>query len=331
MGVSGFIRCYGNMELGIGHVVRSMILYRFLRKGGIEVRCLVYPHEIDELKEILGQNKIDVVSVAEPITPRGDFLIYDMPFIEHQFINAFRENNPDSKILALDFFDYGNERIDVVLNLFNHGDSGAMVNNRHTRFISGHHIALLREGFYKHRDEQRKLSKHIKSILVTFGGADPRGNTAKFLSRISVFDSEKLVVVCGPMFVEKDRIKRLAEHSRVKVQVVGPVDDIEKLMIGSDLVVCSGGTTMLEAMFLGCPVIVVPQTELEQRFAEDTAAKGGCIVADFEAEGDFEAKVEAVRSYGLRRTLSHGAMRLVKAEGAKIVVEEIRRHFYESS
>jgi len=307
-----------------------MALCAFLKKKGFTISYLAYPEEINEIKDILEKSGVDIVPIEKAEMPTADFLIYDKPFIEREFLEDFKHKNPGSKILALDFFDYNNENVDVVVNLFNHGNPSTIQDNRHTKFICGYHVALLREGFYRVRDENRTLSQDIRKVLITFGSSDPEGHTIRVLSNISVFKDMKLIIICGSRFPHQKEIRKLLKNNQESAEIICSVEDIENWMAETDLVICGGGTTMLEAMFLGCPVLVVPQTDAEEKFARATAARGACLVTDFSLKGDFAEKIGRMKSYTLRRKLSQNAMNLVDGRGKEIIANEICEQLYES-
>ena len=252
-----------------------------------------------------------------------DFLVYDMPFIEHDLLTRLKTTNPNGKIIALDFADYRFEQVDHVFNLFNHGDFSAAGDNKHTKFDSGFHFAIIREEFFPYRLDGVLISEQIESLLITFGGSDPSGNTIAALKALSALQGGRITVVKGPLFQHEQQLSELAQQSGLDIEVMGSVKDIGRLMTEASVVICGGGTTMLESLFLGRPTIVMPQTPSELVFASQAASRNACLVVNPQDGGDLVAALTAIESKKDRNRVSRNAMALVDGEGVDLIIGDI--------
>ena len=318
-------RCYGDQRYGLGHVFRSMTLCRALRQHGLAPSCVLAEEEMEDVPAICAANGVPVLPLSVDPPLRFDFLIYDMPFIEHEILTLLKAANPNGRIIALDFDDYEYENVDHVFNLYNHGDFSLAESNTRTKFESGFHLAIIREGFFPYRLNGVKIAELFESVLVSFGGSDPSGNTLKALDALRAFPAKKVVILRGPLFRNEEQLIKIAQESGLAVDIAGPVDDIERWMAEADVVICGGGTTMLEALFLGRPTIVLPQSASEQIFAGEAVSKDACLLADSAVEGDLAEKIAFLDQRTNRKRLSRNAMELVDGQGVDVILADIIR------
>ena len=95
-------------------------------------------------------------------------------------------------------------------------------------------------------------------VLVTFGGSDPVGATARTLRLLPVDRPLELVVVAGPGFrddVELRVAAAIAETNGHVVDIRRAPDDPGALFVSADAAICSAGGTLGELAFLGCPAL----------------------------------------------------------------------------
>lgn len=317
----GYIRCFGDSKTGMGHVFRSLTVLDRIKQAGSDANILLYENEAAEIRDILIRNHAEIELIEKGAElPRGDFLLYDMPYPSKTFISEFKKRNIESLIVALDYSDSSDENVDLVFNLFDHNRMlpGRDL-NRHTVFLSGFEYGIIRKDFYRHRGNDRNISERLENILITFGGSDPNNNTFKTLSCKSVSSRKNVAVVIGPRFSIRERISEHIAGFGKNIRFFGPIGNIQDFMSAADLVICGGGTTMLEAMYLGCPVLVVPQTEDEWIFSSFAADKEACCSICFGKDDEINDKIAMLESRGIRIKLSDNAKRLVPGNGAEII------------
>lgn len=312
---TGFIRSYGSSKYGMGHLFRSLAVANFLKGKGITVKFLLNAAENGELKDFFKDKQFEIVETDGVIFPETNFLLYDMPFPNHEFISKFRKINPKAQITALDYSDSGDQNITTIINLFDHQRMlVGREKNKKTKFLNGPEFAIIREQFLPLRNSQKKINGTIENILITFGGADPAGNTLKLLENHEWFQNMFVTAIIGVNFSSK---KQIIEKSRIlpnNFKIIEAVGNIETYMAKSDLIICGAGTTLLEAMFLGIPTIIVPQTEDETVFGKFIESQNGCVFANL-SENDMENVLKMVKNCGFRKKMSDNAMRLVDGKG----------------
>ena len=320
---TGFIRSYGSSKYGMGHLFRSLAVANFLKKKGIVIKFLLNAAENIELENFFKDKQIEIVQTDGEIFPERDFLLYDMPYPDPRFIANFRNSNPNAQMTALDYSDSADENITTIINLFDHKRMlvGREKNNK-TRFLRGPEFAIIREQFFPLRNLQKNISETIENVLITFGGADPAGNTLKLLENPKWFQNMRVTAIIGVNFSSK---KQILEKSRTlphNFKVIEAVGNIETYMSNADLVICGAGTTLLESMFLGIPTIVVPQTEDETIFGKFIETQNGCVFANL-SENVMKNVLKMVKNCEFRKKMSDNAMRLVDGKGIERIAKKL--------
>lgn len=313
----GLIRTFGDSKFGMGHVCRSLCVLNVLKTLGIEVRIILYPEEAKQLNDILDKNFVEVLEDNTRIGSAYDFLLYDMPFPDKNFTSAFKSSNPKATMLALDYSDSTDSNLDIIVNLYDHQRmlEGREKNTR-TRFLSGFDYAIIREEFYAWRKKTLNFNPKIENVLITFGGADPSHNTEKVLQCEEII-SRNVTVVIGPRFeFDKDAWQSSSQTGN-KVNFIERTNRLPELMHSADIIFCGGGTTMLEAMFLGVPCLVVPQTKDEVVFSSYAEEKGGVISIKTSKISEIEKKFQTLECLNLRLQISEKARNLINGDGAK--------------
>ena len=70
------------------------------------------------------------------------------------------------------------------------------------------------------------------------------------------------------------------QNFKSKINIFESPNNFAKLFEDKDIVFCGGGTTLLESMSIGIPVIVLPQTDEEKNHAMYYEDKGCCVLGD---------------------------------------------------
>jgi spore coat polysaccharide biosynthesis predicted glycosyltransferase SpsG len=95
-------------------------------------------------------------------------------------------------------------------------------------------------------------------VVVTFGGSDPVGATARTLRLVPQDRPSELVVITGPGFRDHDALRTAAAAATAAghaVEIVRAPDDPARLFVSADAAICSAGGTLGELAYLGCPAL----------------------------------------------------------------------------
>jgi len=301
-----FIRADSGIEIGSGHIMRCYALAEILKnmdfnvyfisrklKGnicdfitakGYKVYYIPTKSKNKKQNKFSKNNKKtiekDALETMKIITNHNDkpsWLLVDHYDLDMQWESLLRKFV--KKIIAVD--DLANRKHDCDLlldqNLYEH------MNRRYTGLVPknckkllGPNYTLLRSEFPKLRKTIIKRKK-LQNILVSFGGSDPRNETAKALQAIKTLRKNLTVdVVVGNINPHKGKIKKLCS-SLHNTTFYSNIDTIGELMSKAHLAIGTGGITTWERCCLGLPSIV-SITSGDQAEAITLLDKKNCVI-----------------------------------------------------
>lgn len=143
------------------------------------------------------------------------------------------------------------------------------------RLLIGVRYALVRDEFLVARKNLRPFKEVVKNILIFYGGADVTNETQKaidVLTQMSV-PGLKVEVIVGSSNPHKESIKKFCACFEF-IYYYEQVSNMAEFMSRADVLICAGGTTLLEAMYLQLPAIVTAVAENQREAAEYGASLG---------------------------------------------------------
>lgn len=252
------IRADAGPDLGMGHVYRAYAL--FLELHDHDVRVVVRDDEAHRLgADFLAGHDVSLERVADEAAFHGylegfepDVVIVDMLDTDEEYMAPIRKLTPF--LVAVEDLGPGAQLADIVINDL-YTDFYAAENHWY-----GVRYAVLGPQF-ESVAALPVMRAEVGRILVTFGGADPRGLTTKALSAIAEteFDGE-VTVVLGPGYRHGEI--DLAEY-RLRGTVLRAVTDLAVVMRDCDVALTSAGRTVTELMTQGIPTIALCQNMRE--------------------------------------------------------------------
>lgn len=233
----------GGGQFGFGNICRSAEMARELAVRGHDVLSVPLSGKAKSLSpsRAVDRGRVDVVLLDVPYSG-GDEVI--------------RAHSLGAKVVALDY--EGEEAPDAVVSL---------QDNRHKPTQTRRHVGI---EYAIIRSELRAAKGAVcKSgdVLVILGGGDSEGLTNEIARRLH---EVPLCVVQGPN-------AGTLQPERKNVRVWHNPSRLPELMAGCPWAVTSGGTTMLEMLYFGKAVHVVPRTAAETEFAQQFLKKGALL------------------------------------------------------
>jgi len=264
----GFIVA-GNTKLGMGHVHRTLILYKafspphecyfFCHKNekeaieklsSLNYKVYIY-YSQEELLNLLQEQGINIVI--------NDILDTSVEYIRRLkekgfFVVNFEDKGPGAKEAHL-----------VINALYEWSSSD---NN----IFFGHKYECLREDIYL-SPIKKEVNKEVKKVLITFGGTDPSDlsyRLVKILSQIKdifVKSNIKVTMILGFGYDEERYkiLKNIVNKHNMKyfLNLARKIQWMAPYIFESDFVVTSNGRTVYEIVSLGVPLIVIGQNSRE--------------------------------------------------------------------
>lgn len=154
--------------------------------------------------------------------------------------------------------------------------------------LIGPHYALLRPEFAALREASlhRRAIPRFKHLLITMGGVDQNDATGKVLEALQdcpLPADLRITVVMGPHASWLERVQLLARQMRQPTEVKVNVDNMAQLMANSDLAIGAAGSTSWERCCLGLPSIICVLAENQQLIAHTLELAGAAKAVSFNA------------------------------------------------
>lgn len=230
---------FGEKKIGYGHVSRSKSLFEYLTKKKIKVSLEIF-NSNNLLEYDFNSISNDIKVIVIDCNNYSDFILK-------------RLNN---KFITVTLDHFGNLKSDYNYVIFEHKKAVSKIKS----FI-GYQYIIIRDEFLKLK---KKNSKNKHKILISIGGSDIKNYGLKILE---LFDKNKfeITLVLGPY--NNNQIKS------EKIKIYRNPKKFNYLLNESDFVICNGGSTMFESLFLNKKTFILPQTKFEKALASDLFKK----------------------------------------------------------
>ncbi|MFH1263276.1 MAG: UDP-2,4-diacetamido-2,4,6-trideoxy-beta-L-altropyranose hydrolase [Pseudomonadota bacterium] len=328
-------RCDAGVEMGIGHIMRSLALAQAWQdqRGKVAFLCADFlpilrdrfdaeQIPIHPIQTKSGSPEDATETVRLFLAQKAGFLVVD----GYQFRDEFLHTLACEAIPFLIIDDCGRNGLlpsRFVLNQNIHARADMYPSlGRNTRLLLGTEFALLRREFRNTPRGPHPIPDTASKVLVVAGGTDPRGLTAKILEAMeSIEDDVFEVRVIGPHAVENERV---GHHPIAAFDHVG---NLSEHLRWADLVVSAAGSTVWETLFLGVPAILVSIAANQEPTAQALAAQR--VVRFLGSVDHVGPKHLAAEIHSLahdsrsRRRMSEAGPRIVDGKGAERVCAAI--------
>jgi len=322
-------RTDGNRKLGLGHIVRCTALADVLRSNNPSLE-VVFITKYDEGKKIIERKNYKIIqSTGEGISEirnladENTLLITDFLDTDNSYISKIKKIK-ELKVISIDN-NTKLKRIDADIlinaNVFDEGETKVIGS---TRYFLGPKYMILRKEFEEAHEEDRKIKDEVKTILVMFGGTDPRDFTLKVANALkNIRDEVHINLIIGPAVSYGDKLNRLSKTK--KFNTLFNPENLVEIMKNADIAITAAGITLYELATLGIPSIVIPQTKHQEDIAKAFEKSGTCVNIGKSPDNKliYESTIMLMNSKLLRKQLSEKAKILVDGKGLKRIVKLI--------
>lgn len=249
------IRCDASEEIGLGHIVRCLVLAKKLRLRGNKVYFAVknYTLVINKIREngfdwiVASKNNFDYDSWVLDIVDKKSINI---------FIGDIRDGLPITTIKKLKKKGILTVAIDEPSKYAKECDlcfypPHAQVNEEEYRgkLYKGFEYVILRDQFYK--DYERKKNT-TANILVMMGGTDPYNLTLEIIQKIINSEQEvNISVIIKKDHPQKEKIQELEKN----INIYSDIKNMAEFLISMDFAIISFGVTAYELLAMQVPSI----------------------------------------------------------------------------
>ena len=339
------IRCDGDAEIGLGHVVRCLALAEELRqvhsvgvtfaveRGQIGIGMIVEAGFDVKVKQGTESEGEWLVSLMDLIRP--DALIMDIR-TDLGKGEVARLKRPGSLIVDID--DPGDRRLESDMVFYppvpqvQRMDWGGFKGH----LFTGWDWVILRRQFAELHDDQDYDPRDPPAVLVTMGGSDPAGMTLKTAKALDSVEAPfRALFVIGGAYQTVNTLKDLLNTVRYPYELKSGIQDMAALMTKVDLAVASFGVTAYELAASGVPAVYLCLTE-DHRIAADFFESSGMGVNlglnDKVSGNDISKKVgEFLTDARLREKTASIARSKIDGLGAGRIAKQIAKSINERS
>lgn len=327
-------RADASHALGLGHVARLCAVLEELEAVGAEpivmfrgddavatwsrshgITAPVAPWTTGEVLAVAGQ-------------PRVRAVVIDGPALAASLAPVLAERGIRTVVID----DRGDTAypVDTVVNHNFHAPSLAASYATARLRLLGRQYLMLRRAVRRYtRGSCRPRTGARVRVVVTFGGSDPVGATARTLALVPADRPADLVVVAGPGFRDDAALQDAAAAATAAghtVEILRAPDDPASLFVGADAAICSAGGTLGELAYLGCPALalaIVPDQIPGARAQADAGLIAGgrtwCELDDDALRADLRSFLSADRD---RHDQRQRALATTDGAGARRIVTE---------
>lgn len=317
------IRADGGRYIGMGHIMRTLVLAKEFKSRGCEVfyACRVdkplsekYNAGIEKIKlEGFEVVEIEENKLKEHIKSiNADCIITDSYCVDEEYFNILKKKFKVSGCLDDEnICEYFN--VDFLINQNPYAEALNYKVSSCTKMLLGTKYVILRDEF--RNIKEKNISKYIKDIMITVGGSDNNNLSEKIIKNFKNLEEYNFHLVIGSGFIYKDELKKY-ENNNVKLYENAIMS---KLMEKCDVAISSCGTTLYELAACGTPTIGIVVAD-NQVMAAETMDRLGII--KYESIENLDKTLKAFTKEK-RKEMSSIAMQLVDVNGYKNIVDNI--------
>ena len=279
-------RADASHAMGLGHVARLCALIEEIDPAAAEPIALfggddtaaVWLHGQGLATNVRPWTTDDVLAAADRPDLRA--VVVDGPELADALIPALLARRV--RTVLIDDRGHCALPVDTVVNHNFHAPVLASSYSAAHRCLLGRDYLLLRRAIRRYtRGSCRPRDIARLRVVVSFGGSDPVGATARIVELVPSNRPLDLLVITGPGYRD-DRALHAAAKAAVAaghtIEVRHDPPDPGALFIAADAAICSAGGTLGELAYLGCPALGFAIVR-DQVLAARSQARGGLIAS----------------------------------------------------
>nr|WP_286675300.1 UDP-2,4-diacetamido-2,4,6-trideoxy-beta-L-altropyranose hydrolase [Clostridium sp. CH2] len=333
-----FIRADGGKNIGIGHIMRMIVLAKALNKyHSVFFICKESKNDIRKFESGIEKLKvsdfnvllIDEENVINEIVKlqkkyKADMLISDSYDVDEEYFENLKQY---FKLTGyMDDVNKCKMNVDFIINQnFNaeYIDYSKTV-NKETKLLLGSKYCLLRDEFRNIKNKY--IKKKVFNIIVTVGGSDPHGIINRVCDYIKKLDF-KFHIVIGPSF-NMEHIKKIKKLNETQKNINLYFNaNMFELMKNCDLGISSCGSTLYELSACGVPTIGIIIADNQKDVAINLDKRG--IIknlgwySSINEEDLCKSILELNKNIYKRMEMSEKAMDFIDGIGVERILNEI--------
>jgi len=316
----------GGRDRGFGHITRCLSFYEGFRERGFKTTLIV--NGDDSVRDLLKGKRHRIFNWLK----RRDELFEvfeetDIAMVDSYLADRKLYQEVSERVHCAVYFD-DTQRLDYPEGIVINGAIGAEKRRYPKRegvtYLLGIDYTPLNKEFSK--VPKRKITKKVKTMMITFGG-DDRKITPRILKHlIKTYPGIRKEVVVGRGF------KNIAEIEKLKDPVTVPTyfpdaQGMKKVMLNADLAISGGGQTLYELARVGLPTIAIGLSDNQLPNIKGWQRAGFVHYAGWYREGGLldrlKREVERLLPYETRKERSKKGRATIDGKGVKRAIDRI--------
>jgi len=292
-----FFRVDGNAQIGLGHMVRCIALAQMLNDAFeiVFVSKEIPSQTVEELK--INNFKLyqdqDELSFFNRINNEA-IVVLDGYHFDTGFQKKVRATG--AKLVCIDDLHDMEFVADLIINHAPGVFPSDYKAQRYTQFALGLDYVLLRPLFLQQAKKTRTITS-IDTVLICFGGADPKNLTRQTLETVlNAATFKKIIVVTGAAYLHEPGIKTLTKNN-AGIEHYSAVGEAEMLalMLEADLAIVPSSGILFEVMAAGCKIISGYYADNQEIVFKRLKNAGAFIAAGNFDKADIESAIEKAK------------------------------------
>lgn len=290
------------LTVGLGHIYRCLPLAKFFKQCQWHVR--LFAPEV--VQNTLIQWDQSLFKELSPIINQNSVVILDA-YDHTEDWKKLIQQRPDLTLVRFDDRKESIEGEDLVINAAPDVDSTIY----QSKSLCGPGYSVIDDSFLSRR--KTVINDNIRSILIALGGADVNNQMTNLLKQVSS-------VFTGTIFVVGENIPSIMSHNISSLGMVTQ-HQLAEYMKQVDLGIFAGGTMIYQALCVGLPIMVFPQTKYQSQHVR-LWAESKAVIPIYKLN-QFEGAWNYLSLRPNREKLSFLGKEIVDGLGAKRVMEAI--------
>ncbi|WPU65834.1 glycosyltransferase [Peredibacter starrii] len=288
--------CKASEKIGLGHLVRSRSLARFLsKKPGIIVDFHVIEQNFDRLS--VGENISYSFFANESdhkLSKDYDLIFLDMLNVGEELFRNLKQN---SKLVLLSpVFNKINE-VDFFFHRTSYHPSLASLSN--VRKYAGLDYSIISDECIRIAETRYRENLNTLSlpIAISMGGGDANNKTLKLLKNLKNCKAPVTFwVLLGEGYSHSydELVKEVTKDTTHEVILVRSNRHMWHVLQNCALGIFPGGITVYEAAYAGLPSVVIVEDDAQAYLVEELVEKGVCLTISASAESYPKSLVEVI-------------------------------------
>lgn len=303
------IRTDSSVHIGLGHVMRCLVLARELNNNGHTVEFVARPqngdsidyirregffvHELPQPKEWLTpKNSSDYAAWLQvPIALDAEQLISvvkyaDVIIVDHYALGAAWQkevkNRFDCKIVVIDDLVRKHDADLIIDQTLMRKLAEYQSINSTNNILTGCDYALLNPKFIAKREQALENTSSLTKpkILLSMGGIDKDNVTLQvlYVLQSQLHTKARVTVLLGSKSPNYKKVKNFCSLHTDWIEHIDFVDDMADIMLTHSLAIGAPGTTSWERACLGIPSIIIPLEENQYTIAKNLVLANAAIL-----------------------------------------------------